>query len=198
MQDENTDWLIAKNGLICPANYAVFAHNRLASFDAMFPYFLDVWDFHSDMFLVEGYQFTAYSFWRIDTQKAGVNWYVDPNMKTDAELLGFNPYNYVCSIQSIPNSALKLFTIDRPRYVDMSPTLMVGNGVVSIKPYTTDFDALKPVRKINHYLAKISKQAVWFAVNRYWVISYWVIRLEDYIVIRFLLSNFTANLTPKS
>ena len=141
-----SDLLIAKNGLICPANFAVFAHNNATSFDNLYPYFLDKWEMGRNWFLIDGFQFTAYSFWRIDTLKANTQWYLDPNMTIDAEMLGFNPQHYVCALNPIPSSALKLFKINLSHYANMPVKLKKGNGVVSVSPFSSDFEALEPVK----------------------------------------------------
>ena len=147
----NSDLKIAANGLLCPKNYAVFAHTHNFGFNDMYPYFMDFWDFDIQVLDLEC-QFSAYSFWRIDTNLANVDWFIDPNMKEDSELLGYNYKNYVCTLNSIPNYALKLFKYDRDRYVTKRPFITRGNGVASVRPYRNDIDSLVPDVEMNNYI----------------------------------------------
>jgi hypothetical protein len=146
-----SDLQIAAYGLLCPENYAVFAHSNVFSFMQTYPYFLDFWDFEIQTIDL-CCQFSAYSFWRIDTRLANVDWFIDPNMVDETHIDGFNCKNYVCSLNNIPNYALKLFKYDRDRYVTKRPFITRGNGVVSVRPYRNDFDSLVPDDKMNDYI----------------------------------------------
>jgi hypothetical protein len=143
---------IAANGLVCPDNYAVFAHSNLYKFKYTFPYFLDIDDiFFGADDLMKGYEFSLYSFWRIDTRLANVAWFQDPNMLEDA--IGFSkPSYYVCTNNNIPNKALKLFKFDLSRYSSQRPFITSGDGVASVRPYRNDFDSLVSDRSINDYI----------------------------------------------
>lgn len=55
-----------------------------------------------------------YSFWRIDTSKLNFDWFVDPIMESDLDILNtdeefLKPENFLCTKNIIPNSVLKLF-----------------------------------------------------------------------------------------
>ena len=145
------DLQIAAYGLLCPENYAVFAHSNVFSFNGTYPYFMDFWDFEIQT-LDLSCQFSAYSFWRIDTHLANVDWFVDPNMLDETQIDGFNCENYVCALNNIPNYALKLFKYDRDRYVSKRPFITRGEGVASVRPYRNDFDSLVPDAKMNNYI----------------------------------------------
>ncbi len=147
----NSDLRIAAHGLIRPDNYAVFAHNNIFNFDLMYPYFMDIWEFETQT-LERCSQFSTYSFWRIDTRLANVDWYIDPNMFEDSKSGGFNYKNYVCALHNIPNYALKLFKYDRDRFVSKRPFITRNEGVASIRPYRNDFDSLIPDVNINNYI----------------------------------------------
>jgi len=152
----DTDLQIAAYGLNCPKKYAVFAHSNIFSFMKTYPYCLDIWDFEIQT-IDFCRQFDIYSFWRIDTRLANVDWFIDPNMFDDVQSEsckseGFNYKNYVCSLNNIPNYALKLFKYDRDRYAYKRPFITRGDGVVSVRPYKNDFDSLVPDNKINKYI----------------------------------------------
>jgi hypothetical protein len=146
-----SDLRIAAHGLIRPENYAVFAHNNVFSFNISYPIFMDLWEVDLQT-IRSSRQFSAYSFWRIDTFLANVDWFTDPNMKEDTEILGFDFNNYVCAIKDIPNYALKLFKFDRDRYITKRPFVTHINGVASVRPYKNDFDSLVPDDKLNSYI----------------------------------------------
>lgn len=133
---------IAAYGLIRADNYAVFANNKLDCFGMMYPFCID---FHCD--------YTEYSFWRIDTSLLNVDWFIDPNMRNDLNILTGKAHNYVCSLQSIPNYALKLFHVNPFRLLHEEPFIRHNDGVVSISPYRNDLDALVPNKKINNYIS---------------------------------------------
>jgi hypothetical protein len=143
---------IAAHGLVCPNNYAVFAHSNLYKFEYTYPYFMDIWDiFFDGNYPMKGYEFSMYSFWRIDTHLANITWFQDPNMAEDA--IGFSkPTYYVCTNNDIPNKALKLFKFDLSRYSSQRPFITRGDGVASVRPYRNDFDSLVPDRSINEYI----------------------------------------------
>ena len=95
----DTDLQIAAYGLKCPKKYAVFAHSNIFSFMKTYPYCLDIWDFEIQT-IDFCRQFDIYSFWRIDTRLANVDWFIDPNMFDDVQSEsckseGFNYKNYV-------------------------------------------------------------------------------------------------------
>jgi hypothetical protein len=146
-----SDLRIAAHGLIRPENYAVFAHNNVFSFNITYPYFMDLWELDVQT-IRSSRQFSAYSFWRIDTFLANVDWFTDPNMKEDSGIFGFDFKNYVCAIKDIPNYALKLFKFDRDRYVTKRLFVTSSNGVASVRPYKNDFDSLVPDVKMNEYI----------------------------------------------
>lgn len=145
------DLEIAAYGLLCPENYAVFAHSNVFSFNKTYPYFMDVWEFDIEE-IEHSCQFSAYSFWRIDTRLANVDWFVDPNMMDETHIEGFNCKNYVCSLNNIPNYSLKLFKYNRDRYVSKRPIITRREGVASVRPYRNDFDSLVPDIEINNYI----------------------------------------------
>jgi hypothetical protein len=152
----DTDLQIAAFGLKCPKKYAVFAHSNIFNFKHTYPYFLDCWHFELDT-IDFACQYSIYSFWRIDTHLANVDWFIDPNMFDDVQSEsckseGFNYKNYVCSLNSIPSHALKLFKYDRDRYAYELPFITRGDGVVSVRPYKNDFDSLVPDTDINKYI----------------------------------------------
>ena len=152
----DTDLQIAAFGLKCPKKYAVFAHSNIFNFNYTYPYFLDSWDFEIQT-IDFACQYSIYSFWRIDTHLANVDWFIDPNMFDDVQSEsckseGFNYKNYVCSLNSIPNYALKLFKYDRDRFAYKRPFITRGDGVASIRPYRNDFDSLVPDTKMNNYI----------------------------------------------
>jgi hypothetical protein len=148
---------IANDGLICPENYAVFAHNNLTNFNDSYPYFMDLYDLNYGDICYPGMQFLDYSFWRIDTFKIKQSdWFIDPNMELDyliycnTEIV--RPINFVCTFNSIPNYALELFTIDVERFNNQKSFIKRSNGVANCSPYKNDFDALIPDYSINNYI----------------------------------------------
>jgi hypothetical protein len=148
------DLSIAAYGLECPENNAVFAHNNLKSFDDMYPYFLDFWDIDFREISIDGIQFCQYSYWRIDTSKLNINWYVDPEMEGDCSIscINSNPRNFICTPNSIPTYALELFEFDYSLYKNRPPFLTRGDGIVSASPRRTDFDCLVPEKEgVNEY-----------------------------------------------
>ena len=154
-RDYQSDLGIAANGLLRPEEYAVFAHNNAVYFDITYPYFVDL---ELEMNTMGPfYDFSNYSFWRIDTLLTNVDWYTDPNMVEDSEIVGSKPHNYVCTLNAIPNHALKLFKYDRERYLTQRPFITRGDGVASVRPYRNDFDSLVPDVKINDYIKWRSK-----------------------------------------
>lgn len=143
---------IAAHGLVCPNNYAVFAHSNLYKFEYTYPYFLDTWDiFFNGNYPMKGYEFSMYSYWRIDTRLAGVQWFQDPNMLRD-DICMTKPSHYVCTNNNIPSKALKLFKFDLSRYLSQRPFITRVDGVASIRPYRNDFDSLVADRSINDYI----------------------------------------------
>ena len=51
-----------------------------------------------------------YDFWRIDTVKAGVKWFIDPIMELDYKTYDcHSKYDYVCTRENISIDALKLY-----------------------------------------------------------------------------------------
>ena len=79
---------IGLNGLKTEFTYkgAVFANNQSESLFNMWPLPIDGWD--------PGFSVYDYDFWRIDTLKAGVTWYLDPFMEDDYKAYFFKPNEY--------------------------------------------------------------------------------------------------------
>jgi hypothetical protein len=68
----------------------------------MWPLPIDGWD--------PGFSVYDYDFWRIDTLKAGVKWYIDPFMEEDYKAYGCrSKYDYICTLEDISTDAMKLF-----------------------------------------------------------------------------------------
>ena len=64
------------------------------------------------------YFYCTYDFWRIDTIKAGVNWYIDPYMANDCTIYYDNakPSYFLCTPSIIPADALDLMEYDIEEY----------------------------------------------------------------------------------
>lgn len=135
----SSDLNIARFGLLKPKDYAVFAHNQLENFNDMYPYFMDSRDFETE---VTGAEFYDYSFWRIDTQIANVPWFIDPYCEDEPFIA--SPIHYLCTPNSIPKEALKLFNFDLDNYLKKEPKFKLKNGVAHIYGIRTDFDTLVP------------------------------------------------------
>lgn len=146
------DMSIAAQGLLCPPNYAVFAHANVTDFEFLYPCFLDAWDINHREKNIRAARFNAYSFWRIDTQLIDNEWYRDPNMAMDAKAYGTYAHYYLCSNKSVPSDALKLFKFDLQRYIDRKPFISGYAGVSSIRACKSDFDCLVPDRFVNEYI----------------------------------------------
>ena len=157
---DDTNYKIAAEGLTCYLNFAVFAHNNITCFDHTYPVFIDrniFWE--GPVFpLLE-----SYSFWRIDTQVAQVDWFEDPNMQEEISVYGLSTKkaSYVCSFDTIPNTALQLFYFDTKTYFKKKTFKIAQSiGVTSIVHSVNDFATLLPVTHINNYLAwKIAQKA---------------------------------------
>jgi hypothetical protein len=160
------NWQIAVDGLICPRNYAVFAHNNVDEFADTFPYFL-YWDCFELEDRISSVHFRFYSFWRIDTRLADLVWYADPNMGIDEKALGLGKNSFVCALQSVPNYALKLFKHDPNRFVNRNPIICKSNGVTSVRGIETDFDSLRPHIKINSYIQHRAQKNPNFLKHQY-------------------------------
>ena len=144
-----SDLSLAANGLICSENYAVFAHNCLYDFELLYPYLYDKNNYYHN------FKLENYSFWRIDTHLLDNNeWFVDPNMKGELRYNSYRakPTNYICTLNNIPNTALKLFNFNRNRYESKNVFLNINNGVANVYPYRNDYDSLVPNQKINKYI----------------------------------------------
>lgn len=141
-----SDLSVAANGLICSDNYAVFAHNCLNDFELLYPYLYDKKKYCLDL--------EDYSFWRIDTHLLNIEWFVDPNMKCDLSYYKYEakPTNYLCTLNNIPNTALKLFNFNRYRYKSKNNFVNINNGVANVYPYRNDYDSLVPNHEINKYI----------------------------------------------
>jgi len=153
----STNLYIANEGLLCEDNYAVFAHQYVASFNDTYPYFLDLWEWDYNAVSYPGKDLLQYSFWRIDTFKLNqFDWFIDPNMEDDylchCNTKVISPINFVCTLNTIPNYALKLFTLDIDRYNSKQSFVKFSDGVANCSPYKNDFDALKPDYEINNYI----------------------------------------------
>jgi len=134
------DFSIARDGLLCPDEGAVFAHDGLKRFMDMFPWILDFWDMRD--YAVEGAQYNMYSFWRIDTRIAGLQWYRDPFMAEDADAYGVNPRMYVCTPNPVPPAALRLYEFDLDRYLKPLVRVWIEEGVAHIGGNRGDFEGL--------------------------------------------------------
>jgi hypothetical protein len=142
-----SDLSVAANGLICSENYAVFAHNCLNDFELLYPYLYDQNRFNMSL--------EDYSFWRIDTHLLDNNeWFVDPNMKVELRFRNYRakPINYLCTLNNIPNTALKLFNFNRNRYESKNVFVNINEGVANVYPYRNDYDSLVPNHEINKYI----------------------------------------------
>lgn len=159
--DYSSDFQIAAKGLLCSENYAVFAHNNVAEFYTTFPYFLDSWDLFKTIEIKYSTQFSLYSFWRIDTRLTNFDWFVDPNLGVETKCMEISEDSFVCTLNSIPNYALKLFKYDRERYINRRPIVTFGDGVASVKAIRSDFDTLRPDVKINNYITQIKNNPKW-------------------------------------
>jgi hypothetical protein len=160
------NWQIAVEGLFCPRNYAVFAHNNIDHFAGTFPYFLD-WDLFEREDRISSAHFRNYSFWRIDTRLADLVWYADPNMVQDTKALCLGENSFVCALQSVPNYALKLFQHDPNRFVNRNSVISKGDGVTSVRGIGTDFDSLRPHIKINSYIQYCAQKNPNFLKHQY-------------------------------
>jgi len=147
---------IASEGLICDKDYAVFAHNNVQDFNALFPYIFT--SKLSWMGCEEHDKFNAllrFSFWRIDTSLVDGEWYVDPNMERDLHRvrgLKVTSSNFVCTLVNVPPAALKLFQIDFERFFCKKPTVAVRAGVTSVYMPRRDFDCLRLDRDVDRFL----------------------------------------------
>lgn len=95
---------IAVNGLLRSAGKfgCVFANNQEVSLLDMWPLPIDGWESEFSLY--------DYDFWRIDTVKAEVKWYVDPYMKQDYLNYGCrSSFDYICTLEDIKTDALKLY-----------------------------------------------------------------------------------------
>lgn len=153
----STNLYIANNGLLCEDNYAVFAHQYVSNFNDTYPYCLDSNDFNFNSMPYPGTEFLGYAFWRIDTFKLNqFDWFIDPNMENDytfyCNTSVISPLNFVCTLNTIPTYALKLFTIDIERYNSKQSFVKFSDGAANCSPYKNDFDALTPDYEINNYI----------------------------------------------
>jgi hypothetical protein len=150
----NLNLLIAKQGIVLPFRGAVYAHNNPPSFDIMYPYFVDRhdWFMGPSRYRCDGAQFDRYSFWRIDTQKLGLSWYLDPGMFSDADYLGVSKHHYLCTPHAIAPRALRLYNFDLDNYIFRNPKIYYGNGCAQIRPIRDDFDTLMPNEEVNRYI----------------------------------------------
>jgi hypothetical protein len=107
------DYSIAKEGIVAPNYYGVFANNQMISLHEFFPICMDIYDWWEKIYL------PSYSFWRIDTHKLNFEWYIDPFMKDDLEWFisvtktDYVCENFICTPNSIPNYAIELFEFDK-------------------------------------------------------------------------------------
>lgn len=146
------NWLIAKQGINLPHKGAVYAHNRLPSFDFMYPYFVDRCDWFMGPKRDDGTQFDRYSFWRIDTKNLDFGWYPDPGMFSDADFLGVSKHHYLCTPHAISPHALRLYNLDLDNYIFRNPKIRYEDGSVHIRPIRDDFDTLVPNDEVNSYI----------------------------------------------
>ncbi len=134
---------IVTEGLLCKKSLfnAVFANNGLTSIGSFFPFVDDWLDFHMfrDSFredMTPYYDILERDFWRIDTQAFNAKWYIDPNLKNDANksTKGESQINYICTITDIPPHAIRLYTFNEDAYIKHLPKLMMTNS--SLFPLT--------------------------------------------------------------
>jgi hypothetical protein len=147
-KDRAKDLSIAVYGLICPPNYAVFAHNHCCSLFDTYPFMMDA--LMECLMGGELPKFSQYTFWRIDTQKLNFDWYFDPNLYP-SQPRDPHKIDYVCTPNHIPNSALKLFKFNEKRFQETGFIREV-NDVFSYTPYHSDFDVLIPDHKMNSFI----------------------------------------------
>lgn len=121
---------IGKNGLIPQKSETgrVYANNQ--EFDLML-----FWPCPIDCFDAD-FRLYNYDFWQIDTERAGVDWFIDPNLELDYKAYNcLSKYHYLCTPLSIPKEALKLFfyheynLIDYLWYFDGKLTIQENNCV---------------------------------------------------------------------
>jgi len=142
------DLSIAAYGLICPPNYAVFAHNHCCSIFQTYPFMMDA--FLECLLGGVPPNFSQYTFWRIDTQKLNLDWYFDPNLYSPSPS-NLAKVDYVCTPNNIPNTALKLFKFNEQRFQE-SGFIREVNDVFSFTPFHSDFDVLIPDHNINSFI----------------------------------------------
>lgn len=151
-----SDLNIANNGLLCPKNSGVYAHNKLRHFSDMYPWFIDTYDYIGTHWSIKGQEFLMFSFWRIDTSKLDLTWFVDPAMINDVyvycDTRVTKANNFIFTPNPIPNYALKLFTVDLDRYLSEKSFIKYHQGTASVSPYRNDFDSLLPEYPINNYI----------------------------------------------
>ncbi|NBP05357.1 MAG: hypothetical protein EBV15_03935 [Bacteroidetes bacterium] len=146
--------LIGRRGIALPLRGAVYAHNALPTFDAMYPYFVDCVDWFYPVHRNDGAQFDDYAFWRIDTHLCKFPWYLDPGMKEDSKFLGMEEHNYLCTPNAIPPEALSLFRFDMDNYRFRNPKIRFIDGCAHIRPIRSDFDTLVPCDEFNNFIRK--------------------------------------------
>jgi hypothetical protein len=139
---------IAKNGLKSEFTFkgAVFANNQSQSLFDMWPLPIDGWD--------PGFSVYDYDFWRIDTAKAGVKWYVDPFMEEDYKAYGCrSKYDYICTLENICIDAMKLYfyneynLVGYPWYYNDREVIQYKHAIQQLSLYE-DVDSNEQMMKI--------------------------------------------------
>ena len=116
------------------ANGALFANNQSESLFNMWPLPIDGWD--------PGFSVYDYDFWRIDTAKAGVKWYLDPFMEEDYKAYGCrSKYDYICTLEDISTDAMKLYfyneynLVGYPWYYNERDVIQYKHAVLQLNLY---------------------------------------------------------------
>ena len=150
---------IVSEGLLCRKSRcnAVFANNALTSIGSFFPFVDDGLNclmfrdsFREDM--TPYFDLVERDFWRIDTQAFNARWYIDPNLKDDANksVKGESQINYICTTTDIPPHAIRLYTFDEDAYIKNLPKLMMTNSFLFplnlLKLYDKQFEWVRRMR----------------------------------------------------
>lgn len=144
---------ISRNGLVLgKKEELVFANNGINDINFMFPLWLDKYaqDVYNPAKTEMGWV-SVYDFWRIDTKKCEGNWFVDPFMEKDLNLLEKNelgsvvPANFVCTDKPIPVEALKLFRFNEAAYESKRSRFVFRDGSLKVISYKGVWDAIREV-----------------------------------------------------
>lgn len=147
---------IAEKGIIVDQyrrKYGVWANNN-NRIDQFYPWAVDgPW----------GPQYDAVDFWRIDTWKANTEWRMDPYMhawSTEIDAVWEERKRYVCTLNNIPTSAIKLYEYEQRFYSD-EPMKYYEMYLESVNTSN-----LKPVHEINKLIKNQNRSAVSKKYNR--------------------------------